>query len=667
MAPRPLLILAGLALVGGAGGAWAAAAKTGPLEPIRVALRQRDYPTALERLRQSADGGNAEAQLLLGLMELNGVGVTMDRAKAELWLRRSLEQNNATAAYVLAALTAQRGDAPRGEAAALLQRAAALGYPAAIEDVRLGRTPLSADWAGMADNALRVDLAIYTARNGELACLKAMGPGVRDLRDSFGASILSHAVAAGAAESVKFLLEQGRNGNIADSCGVTPLMLAAQLENAQLLQVLLAAGAHVDALDSAKRTALFYAARADRAPAVSTLVQAGARLDAADIGDYTALDAALAIGADAAAAQLRTLGAKTLVAHSPTEIRGSKFDAGRPGDLYQGWPVVAWGVARNDTDGAQKLLQGGAEADSRTIQGDTLLHVAFHAGARDAFRLLLAAHANPHLMDKRGRTVLVLAATSGDLPIVNQLLSSRVSADAHGDREDTPLLAAARAGRIEVALQLQVSGAKVDTTDAQGETPLLVAASIDNAALVKMLLASGASVHLADSRGETALWRAAHSGAADVAQLLLAAGADVDASDKDGRTPLMSASGAGQDKLVTLLLDAHARVDLKTARGDTALILAAAQGNPNAVQALLRKANGVDGQNQDGDTALMTACRACNLAASKLLIAAGASTSLRNTKRATAGDVARDRGFGALAQGLEGKGSPGRADAPHTA
>src|SRR5258708_13683540 len=115
MAPRPLLILAGLAMLGGAGGVWAAAAKTGPLEPIRVALRQRDYPTALERLRQSADGGNAEAQLLLGLMELNGVGVTMDRAKAELWLRRSLEQNNATAAYVLAALTPQRTAAPPAE------------------------------------------------------------------------------------------------------------------------------------------------------------------------------------------------------------------------------------------------------------------------------------------------------------------------------------------------------------------------------------------------------------------------------------------------------------------------------------------------------------------------------------------------------------------------
>jgi len=94
---------------------------------------------------------------------------------------------------------------------------------------------------------------------------------------------------------------------------------------------------------------------------------------------------------------------------------------------------------------------------------------------------------------------------------------------------------------------------------------------------------------------------------------------------------------------------------LKTVHGDTPLILAAAQGSPGAVQALLRLHEGIDSQNQVGDTALMVASRAGNLPASKLLLAAGASTSLRNTKRATAGDVARDRGFAAVASAIEGK------------
>src|SRR5258706_3921483 len=404
MASRPRLLLAAMALLSSADAAMAATPKPPALESARIALRMRDYPSALEKLRQSANAGSAEAQLLLGLMQLNGVGMAIDRAKAESWLRQSLEQNNATAAYVLAALASQRRDAPPGEAAALLQRAAALGYPAAIQDVRLGRAPLSADWAGLADNALRVDLAIYSARNGEVDCLKVLGASLRELRDPFGATVLANALAAAAAGSVQFLIAQGCDVHLADCFGVSPLMLTVHLEDIHILHLLLSAGAQVGALDSAKRTALFYAARANRAAAVTLLVQAGARLDAADIRDYSALDAALTVGADAAAAQLRTLGAKNLVTHASGETRTSKFDAGRPGDIYHGWPVVALAVARNDADGAQRLLQAGADADSRTLQGDTLLHVAYPPGSGDAFRILPPAPANPHLMDKPGRT-----------------------------------------------------------------------------------------------------------------------------------------------------------------------------------------------------------------------------------------------------------------------
>jgi ankyrin repeat protein len=73
------------------------------------------------------------------------------------------------------------------------------------------------------------------------------------------------------------------------------------------------------------------------------------------------------------------------------------------------------------------------------------------------------------------------------------------------------------------------------------------------------------------------------------------------------------------------------------------------------VQALLRRKVAVDLQNHDGDTALMAASRAGNALACRALIAAGASTSLRNTKRATAVDVARDRGFLTLASEIDGK------------
>ena len=276
-------------------GDLAAAAPQTPdvLDGAKLALRTRDFPTAIAKLQLSANAGNGAAQLLLGLVNLNGVGTAIDRVSAEFWLAKSAAQNNATAAYVLASLAARRAGAQPGEAQALLRKAASLGYPAAIEDERAGRTPLSPDWAGLGEATLRVDLAIYSARNGDLACLRTLGAGLKDLRDPFGATVLAHAVAAGTLPSVQLLIDTGSDVNRADSFGVTPLMLAAELADPKVLELLLAKGASVNAADTAKRTALFYAARADRATAIAALAKAGAQLAAADSRNYSALDAAL--------------------------------------------------------------------------------------------------------------------------------------------------------------------------------------------------------------------------------------------------------------------------------------------------------------------------------------------------------------------------------------
>ena len=59
MATRLRLMLAAVALLSSAGGVMAAAPKPAALESARVALRMRDYPTAVEKLRQSANAGGA--------------------------------------------------------------------------------------------------------------------------------------------------------------------------------------------------------------------------------------------------------------------------------------------------------------------------------------------------------------------------------------------------------------------------------------------------------------------------------------------------------------------------------------------------------------------------------------------------------------------------------
>jgi len=106
---------------------------------------------------------------------------------------------------------------------------------------------------------------------------------------------------------------------------------------------------------------------------------------------------------------------------------------------------------------------------------------------------------------------------------------------------------------------------------------------------------------------------------------------------------------------VATLLQAHARVSVHSAAGDTPLMMAASLGSGDMVRMVLQHGPDINAQNQDGDTALIAASRAGNTAAVKVLLAGGASTVLRNGKRATAADVARDRGFGTLAAELGGK------------
>ena len=76
--------------------AWA-----GPFEDALAAAVKGDYATALRLLQPLAGSGNADAQLFLGLVYVNGEGVPKDDQQALHWLRKSADQGNASAQYNL--------------------------------------------------------------------------------------------------------------------------------------------------------------------------------------------------------------------------------------------------------------------------------------------------------------------------------------------------------------------------------------------------------------------------------------------------------------------------------------------------------------------------------------------------------------------------------------
>lgn len=68
------------------------------------ALRSNDPKTAITLLRQSARGGNPDAQYLLGLMYERGWGVEPDIKAAVKWLNKAAVQGQAEAQYMLGIL-----------------------------------------------------------------------------------------------------------------------------------------------------------------------------------------------------------------------------------------------------------------------------------------------------------------------------------------------------------------------------------------------------------------------------------------------------------------------------------------------------------------------------------------------------------------------------------
>ena len=633
-----------------------------PLEPARAALRTLQFDKAIQLLGAGANADNPDAQYLLGLMYLNGVGILSDPERAKTLLRSAAEHGQAAAAYVLAGELAHESGASADSAHEWLARSAKLGYVRAVEALKSGRPLLDRESVGASDPTLLTAWVIDCVRKDDAAELRRLGKASAAVRDEFGRSALSYAAAAGTVSAATALLESGADVAAVDSAGTTALMIAAERPDRAMVELLLHHGADPQAADALTRTAVFYAARANHPEIIRTLHDAGGSLDAQDERGYNALDDAVAVGADASASELRSLGVRAnLVIAQPGRQTG-KFDAAHPGDIYRGWPAIALAVARNDTASVQEQLAAGGSADLRVPagvgqpQGDSLLQVAADAHAMQTLSALLAHGADPSATDHAGHTVLWLAAVRGDLSLVKALLSGGVSPDTHATSEKTPLLAALRATHPDVADALLAAGASTEATDAQGHTPLMLACASRELGLVKALLAQHAKTAVADRERRSALWYAAASGSQDAVVMLLSVGASPDLADTREISALHAAAAQPDAAVLEPLLASGAAINRRSVDGDTPLLIAAASGHAEVVHVLLAHSPDLNVQNKAGDTALIAASRGGYTTICHLLLEAGANVALRNVAGVSAADMATGRGFAAIAKEISAKG-----------
>lgn len=223
---------------------------------------------------------------------------------------------------------------------------------------------------------------------------------------------------------------------------------------------------------------------------------------------------------------------------------------------------------------ALELLSLGAEADVRSVDGETALYCALNYDLDELVQPLLAAGADPNAPGPYQTCPLHIIASwprPGRELLAEVLVRHGARLDVRDDEGATPMFLAAKAGYVKMIETLQILGADISETNSELDTGLTFASCWGLTEQARMLLDHGIDLHARDNLGMNALAWAAKDGHADTVALLLSRGADPNTGDTWGRSPLMRAAEHGSLACVHLLLEAGADPAAASETGETAL------------------------------------------------------------------------------------------------
>ena len=155
-------------------------------------------------------------------------------------------------------------------------------------------------------------------------------------------------------------------------------------------------------------------------------------------------------------------------------------------------------VNRDDGDNVRSLLQRGLDANSRSPEGQTALHLAMRdQSPRVAHALWARAELDVNALNASGETPLMMAALRGDLAWAQRLVERGAKIHKEGW---SPLHYAATGPEPKIVALLLDRGAPVDAPSPNGNTPLMMAARYGEEGSVDLLLVRGADKRLRNAR-----------------------------------------------------------------------------------------------------------------------------------------------------------------------
>lgn len=278
------------------------------------------------------------------------------------------------------------------------------------------------------------------------------------------------------------------------------------------------------------------------------------------------------------------------------------------------------------------------------------LHEAAGDGNLAAVRRAIESGHHPDERSELGDTALSRAASGGHVEVVRYLLDAGADPNLLDPGAGYPLLYAASNRHFEVVDLLLNRGALLDLPESSGCTTLHAAIGGNSFKVVDRFLKAGADPNKVwVSRGETPLISAIKRGATPrMVRRLIAAGADPrlagpmgTATMPTGATPFVVAAETGLDDLFPVF--AEVGVDVKASGGE-ALIGAMRNGNLDAAQALINAGADVNYSHQLGAPLHLVTNSSDPIAATNMLLNAGAYPHAKGPRGLSCVETARARG-----------------------
>lgn len=277
-----------------------AAAQTKLAKRTLLGLVDGSDPEALvELLRNAAERGDEEAQLMLGALFADGRIVPQDTIQSHVFFDLAAAQGSEEANEILPVL--ERQMAPQEIANS---RRLARQYKRLLDAVAQPRARGSFG-AGLRDELLDAAAAGNTAKIAELLSRGADLEG----NDTSGRTAVINAAWRGRTSVVDLLVELGADFNVTDYDGRTAVSWAASNGHNDIVKKLVEAGARPNVIDGDGLTPLMRAAWNGHDTIVRLLIESGARTSMTDGNGKSALDYAIEGKHRDVARTLRSFGA----------------------------------------------------------------------------------------------------------------------------------------------------------------------------------------------------------------------------------------------------------------------------------------------------------------------------------------------------------------------